>query len=127
MWYNALVEKLFFEPQHAGILEGNWTTQFEERHNDAASGNRICVALGGDSQGKIGQARYRVRAEPLTVAALELLCQRAEGCVIQALSPVDYRSLVAELEAPALRYPAVVLAVSVFNRAITGLQAEEKL
>lgn len=125
MWYNQLVETLFFETRHSGKLEGAWVAQFETVHEDAA-GNRILVALGVNSKGKIGQARYLVRGEPLVVATLELLCQRAEGCCIQKLTPVDYRSLVDELEAPALRYPAVVLAASVFNRAVAGLQAQEK-
>lgn len=125
MWYNALVEKLFFEPRYVGRLNASWAMHHEELYEDGA-GNLICVALGLDSHGKLAQARYRVRGGPLTIATLELLCQRTEGCFLRNLLPVDYRSLVEELEAPALRYPAVVLAVSVFNRAIARLQAKER-
>ena len=93
--YNPRVLAHFATPAHAGDLERRYPVELEGEAAESASGCRVVLVAGIDSE-SFREVRFRVFGCPHLVAAAEEWCHQVQGRPVTA---PDARPAVAELMA----------------------------
>lgn len=125
MIYNKLVQKLFFDAQHAGNLDCNWPRTIMTQLGIKGS-SWIELYVNYDRQGIITQSCFKTYGNPYLIAALEWLCQYLEGTGINE-HPLEVLPLLfKQLEIPATKYPIALQVDSCYRQTITTLKQQLK-
>ena len=121
MIYNKAVEALFFDTQHAGVL-------------DCAEPFTVCSRIGieknqcselylqCDTWGVITEAYFKAMGSPYVIAGFEWLCRKMVNTNVNTHPCIEYSMMVDALSIPKIRYAAAVLVETNYREAIDLLR-----
>ena len=120
MIYNKAVEDLFFNTQHAGVL--NCAEPFTVCSRIGLEKNKCSeLYLACDERGLIAKAVFKAMGDPFLLAGFEWLCRKIEHTPLAAHPCLDYSMIVDALSIPQIRYSAAVLIETSYRQAIDSL------
>jgi nitrogen fixation NifU-like protein len=114
--YNKTVLNYFFSPAHAGIIDLNDHTVVVKNNQKKQGTIELYMQCGRDRV--IQRVCFKTNGNPFLIAGLEWLCRQIEGKLIDELPPIDYQSLVNELNIPVTQYPLALRIFSVFKETL---------
>lgn len=121
MIYNEKVETLFFDTQHAGVLD--CTEPLTVCSRLSLDKNKCSeLYLSCDEKGVITRLSFKALGDPYLLAGFEWLCREVENTKLDAHPSVDYSTIVAALSIPKINYAAAVLVETNYRQAITLLR-----
>ncbi|MCE3046114.1 iron-sulfur cluster assembly scaffold protein [Legionella sp. 16cNR16C] len=122
--YNELVERCFFKPCHAGILDCSEPYTVHVRAGYPGRSGHFDLYLQCDS-GLIKKARFKAFGNPYLIAGLELLCEQVENSSLDGHPHFEHRELARRLDLPKNQQQLVFLIETGYLSAINHMK--EKL
>lgn len=116
---------MFFQPQHAGILDCNEAYTVHARAGYPGRQGYFDVYLQCDNAGLVKKARFRAFGNPYLIAGLELLCGQLENSYLNEHPCFNHRELADRLELPKKQQQLVFLIETGYLNVI--VQMKEKL
>lgn len=121
MNYNKKTEELFFDTQHAGVLDLAKPFTICSRIN--LEKNKCSeLYLACDENGLITQVYFKALGDPYLIAGFEWLCRSIEHTELRKHPCIDYSMIVDVLSIPKIRYAAAVLVETSYRQAINSLK-----
>jgi nitrogen fixation NifU-like protein len=113
--YNKNVEDCFFHPNHIGVMDLSDLYTVHCRHENPGQVVLVDFYLQCTQDRIISRACFKASGNPYVIAALEWLCRLTEGRQLDEVAPIDYKTLVNELEIPHAQYPLALQIGTVYK------------
>lgn len=110
MDYNKILEDVFFELKHVGVLDCSYPLTVCGRKGNNRSAF-FDLYLSCNQDGVIRGACYKVYGNPYLIVSLEWICRQMENKDLKQALSLDHKQLITQLEIPARYYPLAILAV----------------
>ncbi|OGV48469.1 MAG: hypothetical protein A3F46_05030 [Legionellales bacterium RIFCSPHIGHO2_12_FULL_42_9] len=121
MIYNKKIEELFFDTQHAGVL--NCAEPLTVCSRISLEKNKCSeLYIACDEQGLITQVCFKALGNPYLIVGFEWLCRKIEHTQLDAHPCIDYSMIALELSVPKIHYAAAVLVETNYRQAIKLLK-----
>lgn len=122
---NEYIQELFFNTKHCGVLDCQQPLTFSSRiYLEKTKCLEMYITY--TSEQLIQYARFRASGNPYLIAGLEWVCRQLENNLWASTTPIDYQTIMQNLQIPTEQYPLIML-ISMCHQEIIRHSVNSKL